>query len=32
MFLLVKLATGEYDMDLLTVDEQDAVEKHLKTG
>jgi outer membrane murein-binding lipoprotein Lpp len=31
-FLIGKLASGEYDMDLLTVDEQDAVEKHLKTG
>ena len=31
-FLIGKLASGEYDMDLLTVDEQDAVEKHLKNG
>lgn len=31
-FLIDKIASGEYDMDLLTVDEQDAVEKQLKNG
>lgn len=31
-FLINKIASGEYDMDLLTVDEQDAVEKQLRNG
>ena len=31
-FLISKIASGEYDMDLLTADEQDAVERQLKNG
>ena len=31
-FLITKIASGEYDMDLLTADEQDAVERQLKNG